>query len=225
MSKKTQHGACIKPKYTNLKRNPDLRLSVEVIDRLSSEFGFRSDSDLRGALGETLAGYRKLTCQTLLQRRKQHSLTKRWLRKASKRAQRDDDGKLFQSSLKKASLRDVIYISIGGSNPFRDSLEKSAIAAEAALEMMERPGRPKSDSALLIYSLVHIYEKGTGKRAGIPNVFWAKERIESAGPFFRFVTEVFRLAGIKHKPGVLAKQIQQRIKELRGFRGMRGSHR
>ena len=188
-----------------------------MIDRLSSEFGFRAEYDLRGALGEALAGYRKLTHLTPLQRRKQRSLTKRWLRKASKHARRDDDGKLFQESLRKVSLRDGIYMSIGGSNPFRDPLEKSAIAAEAALEMMKLGGRPKADSTLLICGLVHIYEKGTGKPAGMPNAD------VGSGPFFRFVTAIFKLAGIKQGQSALAKQIQRRIEELRNLHSNGGS--
>lgn len=112
-----------------------------------------------------------------------------------------------------------MYMAIGGSNPLRDPLEKSAQAGEAALKMMKRSGRPKGDSTLLIYGLIHIYEKGTGKRARMPNAD------VGSGPLFRFVTEVFKLAGIRFGPSALAKQIQRRIKELHGYRGMRDAHR
>jgi hypothetical protein len=188
-----------------------------------AQFGFRADYDLHRALSEVITRYRQLSGSTPLQRRVRRDRTKHWLKIVSKQAWRGDR-KRFRSSLKKASLLEVIYLSLGGSNPFQGSLKKSARAGRAALKMMKRPGRPKDDTTLLLYGLVHIYEKGTGKRAGIPSFFWAKERIESAGPFFRFVTEVFKLAGIEHKPGVLAKQIQRRINELRSFRAMRGVH-
>lgn len=149
-------------------------------------------------------------------------MTKHWLKIASKRAQRDDR-KRFQSSLDKAwekkDLLVIVYMAIGGSNPFRDTLKKSAQAGKAALKMIKRPGRPKDDSALLIYGLIHIYEKGTGKRARMPNAD------VGSGPFFRFVTEVFRLTGIKTGPSALAKQIQRRIKEFRGYRGTRSASR
>lgn len=137
---------------------------------------------------------------------------------ASKRAQRGDR-KRFRSSLKKASPLEVMYMAIGGSNPLRDPLEKSSQAGEAALKMMKRAGRPKDDTALLIYGLIHIYEKGTGKRARMPNAD------VGSGPLFRFVTEVFSLAEIRFEPSALAKQIQRRIKELRDYRDMRDTHR
>lgn len=223
-TRKRNTEGCIKPNHTNLNRNPDPRLSAEIIDRLSSEFGFQSAYDLRGALDEAIARYRKLTSQTKLQRQRQRSSVKHWLKIASKRAQRGDR-KNFKSSLKKAwkkkDLLVVMYMAIGGSNPFRDSLEKSAQAGKAALEMMmKRSGRPKDVSALFIYGLIHIYEKGTGKRARMPNA-----EVGGSGPFFRFVTDVFKLAGIRFGPSALAKKIQRRIKELRDYRAMRGAHR
>lgn len=189
---------------------------MEAVARLSTGFGFRSAYDLRGALNEAIAGYRKLTGQTQLQRQRQRSSARHWLKIASKRAQRGDR-KRFRSSLKKASSLDVVYMAIGGSNPFRDSLKKSAKAGTAALKMMKRPGRPKDDSALFIYGLIHIYEKGTGKRARMPYAD------VGSGPFFRFVAEVFKLTGIRYRTSSLVKQIQRRIEEWRSYRGIRGA--